>query len=258
MSVTIKSGDEIEAMRKAGRITADAIKAVGAAVRPGITTKQLDIIAEDYIRSMGAVPSFKGLYGYPASICTSVNEQVVHGIPSDRVLKEGDIISIDAGACIDGFHGDAARTFAVGEILPKHQKLIDVTEKSFFCGISFAKAGNFLYKISGAIQDCAEGEGYGVVRDCVGHGIGKAMHEDPDVPNYRNNKRGIKLRAGMTLAIEPMVNIGTHKVRLLSDRWTLVTRDGSYSAHYENTVLILPDGREPEILTMSKDQGQKG
>ena len=251
MSVTVKSGEEIALMRIACRITGETLNVIEAAVRPGITTKELDKLAEDYILSCGAKPSFKGYFGYPASICTSVNEQVVHGIPSNRALKEGDIISVDVGAYINGFHGDAARTFGVGSISPEHQRLIDVTKESFFCGISFAKAGNYLCDISGAVQDCAEGAGFGVVRDYVGHGIGRDMHEDPEVPNYRNNRRGIKLRAGMTLAVEPMVNMGTQKVKTLSDGWTVVTKDGGFSAHYENTVLITPNG-EPEILTLIK------
>jgi len=250
MSVTIKNGKEIEAMRIAGRITGQTLRVIEAAVRPGITTKELDKLAEEYILGCGAKPSFKGYFGYPASICTSVNDQVVHGIPSGRVLEEGDIISVDVGAYIGGVHGDAARTCAVGEISPQYKKLIDVTEKSFFCGIKFAKNGNYLSDISAAIQDCAENAGFGVVRDYVGHGIGRKMHEDPQIPNYRNNKRGIRLRAGMTLAIEPMVNTGTHKVHSLSDGWTVVTKDGGYSAHYENTVLITPNGSEPEILTL--------
>lgn len=250
MSVTIKNEDEIKAMRIAGRITGETLRVLEAAVRPGITTKELDELAMEYILGCGAKPSFKGYFGYPASICTSVNDQVVHGIPSGTVLKEGDIISVDVGAYIGGFHGDAARTFGVGAISAQHQRLIDITKKSFFCGIKFAKDGNYLKDISAAIQDCAEGAGYGVVRDYVGHGIGRKMHEDPQVPNYRTNKRGIMLRAGMTLAIEPMVNTGTHKVKSLSDGWTVVTRDGGFSAHYENTVLITPDGGEPEILTL--------
>lgn len=249
MSVTVKTGEEIEAMREACRITGETLKKVEAAILPGITTKELNRIAEDFILSCGAKPSFKGYCGYPAGICTSVNEQVVHGIPSDRVLKEGDIVSIDVGAYINGFHGDAARTFGVGEIDPESRRLIDVTKESFFCGIAFAKAGSYLCEVSGAIQDCAEKKGYGVVRDYVGHGIGRQMHEDPQIPNYRNNKRGIMLRAGMTLAIEPMINIGTHKVKSLSDGWTVVTRDGRRSAHYENTVLITPEGG-PELLTL--------
>ncbi len=250
MSVTIKSGKEIEAMRIAGRITGETLKVIEAAVRPGITTKELDKLAEEYILSCGAKPSFKGYFGYPASICASVNDRVVHGIPSGQVLKEGDIISVDVGAFIGGFHGDAARTFGVGAISNENQRLIDVTRQSFFCGIKFAKDGNYLSDISAAIQDCAESAGFGVVRDYVGHGIGRSMHEDPQIPNYRNNKRGIKLRAGMTLAIEPMVNTGTHKVKVLGDGWTAVTKDGGFSAHYENTVLITPDGGEPDILTL--------
>lgn len=250
MSVTIKSNEEIALMRIAGRITGEVLNVIENAIAPGVTTKELDKIAEEYILGCGAKPSFKGYYGYPASICASVNEQVIHGIPSDRVLKEGDVISVDVGAYINGYHGDAARTFGVGKIDPVYQQLIDVTKESFFCGIGFAKAGNYLSDISGAIQDYAEKYGYGVVRDYVGHGIGKNMHEDPSVPNYRNNKKGPMLQAGMTLAIEPMINMGTHKVRALSDGWTVVTKDGKYAAHYENTVLILPNGAEPELLTL--------
>ena len=222
MSITIKKESHIEKMRIAGRITGETLNLIEKSIRPGITTKELDRIAEEYIRSCGAVPSFKGLYGYPASICASVNEQVVHGIPSgNTVLKEGDIISIDTGAYIDGFHGDAARTFGVGQISEQRQRLI---------------------------EDYVESNGYGVVRDYVGHGIGRDMHEDPEIPNYRTGRPGPKLVKGMTLAIEPMVTVGTYKVHTLPNRWTVVTNDGSDSAHYENTVLVTEN--EPELLTL--------
>lgn len=248
MSVTIKSNEQIEAMRIAGRITGETLNIVEAHIKPGITTKDLDTIAEKFILSKGAKPSFKGYYGYPASICASVNHEVVHGIPSDRVLMEGDIVSIDVGAFINGYHGDAARTFAVGKISDENQRLIDVTRESFFAGIKFAKCGNYLHDISAAIQDYAEAAGFSVVRDYVGHGIGTSMHEDPPIPNYRNGKRGIALRAGMTLAIEPMINMGIYKVKVLGDGWTVVTADKKPSAHYENTVLITDN--EPELLTL--------
>lgn len=248
MSVTIKSNEQIEAMRIAGKITGEALNIVEACIKPGVTTKELDAVVEKFILSKGAKPSFKGYYGYPASICASVNYEVVHGIPSDRVLMEGDIISIDVGAYINGFHGDAARTFAVGEISQDNQRLIDVTKESFFAGIKLARAGNYLHDISAAIQDFAEAAGYSVVRDYVGHGIGSQMHEDPSIPNYRTGKRGIQLKAGMTLAIEPMINMGTYKVKVLGDGWTVVTADKLPSAHYENTVLITDN--EPEVLTL--------
>ncbi len=248
MSVTVKNDEQIAAMRIAGRITGETLNIVQANIKPGVTTKQLDLIAEEYIKSQGAVPSFKGYSGYPASICASVNEQVVHGIPSDRVLKEGDIVSIDVGAYINGYHGDAARTFPVGKISEENQRLIDVTRESFFAGIKFAVSGNYLHDISAAVQDYAEAAGFSVVRDYVGHGIGKNMHEDPPIPNYRNGRRGIALRKGMTLAIEPMINIGTYRVKVLGDGWTAVTADKKPSAHYENTVLITDN--EPELLTL--------
>ncbi len=248
MSITIKKDFHIEKMRVAGRITGETLNLMEKSIKPGITTGELDRIAEEYIRSQGATPSFKGLYGYPASICASVNNEVVHGIPGNRVLYEGDIISIDTGAYIKGFHGDAARTFAVGKISDDRQRLIDVTKESFFRGIKFAKSGNHLIDISAAIQDYVESNGYAVVRDYVGHGIGREMHEDPNVPNYRTGKKGPKLLTGMTLAIEPMVTVGGYKVKTLSNKWTVVTKDGSDAAHYENTVYIT-DG-EPELLTL--------
>ncbi len=248
MSIKIKKEIHIEAMRLAGRITGNTLSLLEKELKPGMTTRELDKIAEEYIRSQGAVPSFKGLYGYPASICASVNNEIIHGIPGERVLGEGDIISIDTGAYINGFHGDAARTFAVGDISAETQRLIDVTRESFFRGIKYAKKGNHLSEISAAVQDYVEQNGFSVVRDYVGHGIGREMHEDPNVPNYRTGRLGPVLINGMTLALEPMVNAGGYKVKKLSDGWTVVTADSSLSAHYENTLLIT-DG-EPELLTL--------
>ncbi|EYE87716.1 methionine aminopeptidase [Fervidicella metallireducens AeB] len=246
--IYLKSSNEIANMRKAGRIVAETLAKIEEVIRPGITTKELDRIAEDYIRSCGARPSFKGYYGFPATLCTSINEQVVHGIPGDVVLKEGDIISVDCGAFFEGFHGDAARTFPVGRITPEAQKLIDVTRESFFEGLKKAVIGNRIGDISHAIQTFVEEKGMSVVRDYVGHGIGKEMHEEPPVPNFGKAGRGPKLAKGMTLAIEPMVNLGTYAVDELNDGWTVITYDGKLSAHYENTIVILENG--PEILTM--------
>ena len=249
MAIKIKREQQIKKMRLAGEITGRTLNLLKEKIVPGITTFELDKIAESYIMECGALPSFKGYSGYPASICTSINDEVVHGIPSkDRVLKEGDIISVDVGAYIDSFHGDAARTFAVGKVTPEKQRLIAVTEESFFAGIKYAVAGNNLCEISSAIQDTVERNGFSVIRDYVGHGIGREMHEDPAIPNYRNGRRGPVLKPGMTLAVEPMTAIGTHKVRVLSDGWTAVTKDGLPSAHYENTVLITEG--EPELLTL--------
>jgi methionyl aminopeptidase len=246
--IFIKNNKEIDLMRKAGKIVAETLLLVEEKVRPGITTAELDRIAEEFITKHGARPSFKGLYGFPASLCISVNEQVVHGIPGGYVLKDGDIISVDCGANIDGFHGDAARTFAVGNISKEANQLINVTKESFFRGIEYAKVGNRLTDISHGIQSYVEASGFSVVRDFVGHGIGRVVHEDPEVPNYGRPGRGPKLVEGMALAIEPMVNVGSYKVKTLSNDWTVVTSDGSLSAHYENTIVILPDG--PEILTL--------
>ncbi|MGG7059452.1 type I methionyl aminopeptidase [Clostridium nigeriense] len=248
--IFIKNNKEIDLMRKAGKIVAETLLLVEEKVRPGITTAELDRIAEEFITKHGAKPSFKGLYGFPASLCISVNEQVVHGIPGGYVLKDGDIISVDCGANINGFHGDAARTFAVGNISEEANKLINVTKESFFKGIEYAKVGNRLTDISHGIQSYVEASGFSVVRDFVGHGIGRVVHEDPEVPNYGLPGRGPKLVEGMALAIEPMVNVGSYKVKTLSNDWTVVTSDGSLSAHYENTIVILPDG--PEILTLIK------
>ncbi|KEI05009.1 type I methionyl aminopeptidase [Clostridium botulinum] len=246
--ITIKNSREIEYMRQAGKVVGETLALLEKSVRPGITTKDLDRIAEEYIRKCNAIPSFKGYYGFPASICTSVNEEVVHGIPDNRVLHEGDIVSVDCGAILNGYHGDAARTFAVGNISKEAENLIKVTKKSFFKGVENAIVGNRLTDISSAIQQYAESQGYSVVRDYVGHGIGTAMHEEPEVPNFGKAGRGPKLVEGMVLAIEPMINIGEFYVEVLSNDWTVVTRDRKLSAHYENTVAILKDG--PEILTL--------
>jgi len=248
MAISVKNEKQIECMKIAGHITGEVLKLLESKICVGVTTGELDRIAEKYIKSRGALPSFKGYGGFPCSICTSVNEEVIHGIPGERVLKNGDIISIDVGAYINGYHGDAARTFAVGEILPEARKLIDVTKESFFQGIKFAKAGNHLGEISAAVQKSAEDGGFSVVREYVGHGIGTQMHEPPQVPNYKTNKRGPRLCKGMTIAVEPMINMGDYRVNVLADGWTVVTRDKKLSAHYENTVLIT-DG-EPEILTL--------
>lgn len=249
MSVTIKSKTEIELMREAGKILARTHEELGKAIKPGISTYEIDRLGEEIIRSYGCIPSFLNYQGYPASICVSVNDEVVHGIPSKkRILKEGDIVSLDAGVIYKGYHSDAARTHAVGEISNEAKRLIDVTRESFFEGIKFAVSGNHLVDISRTIQNYVESKGYSVVRDLVGHGIGRNLHEDPQIPNFAGKRRGIKLRPGMTLAIEPMVNIGRYEVNWEEDEWTVVTRDGSLSAHYENTVLITEDG--PEILSL--------
>ncbi|MBU5455735.1 type I methionyl aminopeptidase [Caproiciproducens sp. MSJ-32] len=246
--IFIKKDKEIELMRLAGRIVAETLLLIEEKVRPGITTAELDKIAEEFITKHGAKPSFKGLYGFPASLCISVNEQVVHGIPGKYVLKDGDIVSVDCGAFLNGFHGDAARTFAVGNVTEEASKLIKVTKESFFKGIEKAKVGNRLTDISHEIQKYVEAAGFSVVREFVGHGIGRSLHEDPDIPNYGRPGKGPKLVEGMALAIEPMVNVGNYKVRTLNDNWTVVTSDSSLSAHYENTIVVLPDG--PEILTL--------
>lgn len=249
MSVTIKSKTEIELMREAGKILARTHEELEKAIKPGISTYEIDRLGEEIIRSYGCIPSFLHYQGYPASICVSVNDEVVHGIPSkNRILQEGDIVSLDAGVIYKGYHSDAARTHAVGEISKETKRLIDVTRESFFEGIKFAVNGNHLADISRAIQNYVESNGYSVVRDLVGHGIGKNLHEDPQIPNFAGKRRGIRLRPGMTLAIEPMVNGGRYEVNWLDDDWTVVTRDGSLSAHYENTVLITEDG--PEILSL--------
>lgn len=249
MSVTIKSAREIELMREAGRILSKTHWELKRALRPGMTTWDIDRLGEEVIRSMGCIPSFKNYNGYPASICVSVNDEVVHGIPNrDRRLHEGDLVSLDAGVIYKGYHSDAARTYGIGEISPEAGRLLEVTRQSFFEGIKFAKAGNHLNDISSSIQKYAESFGYGVVRDLTGHGIGSRLHEDPMIPNFAGKRRGLKLRSGMTLAIEPMINAGGPEVVWLDDEWTVVTEDGSLSAHYENTILITQG--EPELLSL--------
>lgn len=250
MPVTIKSAREIELMTKAGEILEIVHGELAKALHPGMSTLEIDKLGEEVIRSYGCTPSFLDYNGYPASICVSLNDEVVHGIPNkDRIIKEGDIVGLDAGVIYKGYHSDAARTHGVGEISPEAGKLIQITEECFFEGIKYAKAGNYLFEISAAIGSYASDRGYGVVRDLCGHGIGSHLHEAPEIPNYDPGRRGIKLRPGMTLAIEPMINRGTYEVSWLDDEWTAVTKDGSLSAHYENTVLIT-DG-EPKLLTLS-------
>lgn len=250
MAVTIKSQREIDLMRESGHILYKVHEELGQAIEPGMSTLDIDRLGEKLIRGYGCIPNFLHYNGYPASICVSVNNEVVHGIPrADRILQEGDIVSLDAGVIYKGYHSDAARTHAVGEVSEEAKKLIQVTKESFFEGIKFAKAGNHLFDISGAIGRYAEERGYGVVRDLCGHGIGTALHEAPEIPNYEVGRKGVRLRPGMTLAIEPMINIGTHEVDWLDDDWTVVTRDGSLSAHYENTILITEG--EPRILSLT-------
>ncbi len=247
--VSIKSEREIELMREAGRILACVHDELGKALKPGMSTFEVDQLGDHMIRSYGCIPSFKNYNGYPASICVSVNDEVVHGIPKKhRLLKEGDIVSLDAGVIYKGYHSDAARTYGIGEISQEAEQLLTVTKQCFFEGIKFAKAGNHLNDISAAIQSYAESFGYGVVRDLVGHGIGSHLHEDPEVPNFSQKRRGVRLRPGMTLAVEPMINAGRYDVSWLEDNWTVVTDDGSLSAHYENTILITEG--EPEILSL--------
>ena len=249
MPVSIKSAREIELMREAGRILANVHKQLGEALKPGMSTMDIDRMGEKLIRGYGCIPSFKNYNGYPASICVSVNDEVVHGIPNrHHILREGDIVSLDAGVIYHGYHSDAARTHAVGTVSPQAQKLIQVTRECFFEGIKYARSGNHLNDISSAIQKYAESFGYGVVRDLVGHGIGTHLHEDPEVPNFAQDKKGIRLRPGMTLAIEPMINAGRADVVWMDDDWTVVTDAGTLSAHYENTILITEG--DPEILSL--------
>lgn len=245
--ITLKTQKEIAYMRDAGRVVAGTLRELAPAVKPGVTTAELDSIAESFIIAKGARPAFKGLYGFPSTICASPNEQVVHGIPGLRVLENGDIISIDVGAEINGYYGDSAVTLPVGEIDDYTSLLLKVTEDSLYHGIEQAVPGNRLSDISHAVQKHVEGNGFSVVRDYVGHGIGRSMHEEPQVPNFGRAGRGPRLEAGMTLAIEPMVNMGTHEVRTLPDNWTVVTRDMKKSPHFEHTVAITDD--KPEILT---------
>ena len=248
--ITLKNGADLAAMRQACKITAAARALAGEMVRPGITTREIDKAVHDFIVSQGAKPSFLGYGGFPGSACVSVNSTVIHGIPGSYVLQEGDIVSVDVGAYYKGFHGDCAATYPCGTISADAQKLIDVTEQSFYEGIRFATRGHRVSDISHAVQKHVESNGFSVVRTFVGHGVGAQLHEEPEVPNFGNPGRGPRLLPGMTLAIEPMVNAGSHEVRVLKDKWTVVTVDGALSAHYENTVLIT-DG-EPEILTVAE------
>lgn len=257
MAVSIKSEREIQLMREAGRILAMVHQELGKQIRPGMSTLDVDRIGEEMIRSYGCEPSFKGYCGYPGSICVSVNEEVVHGIPNaKRILQDGDIVSLDAGVIYKGYHSDAARTVAVGNISKEAQDLIDRTRQSFFEAMKVARAGHHLNEIGRTVQDYAESFGYGVVRDLVGHGIGSELHQEPEIPNFRQLRRGIKLRPGMTLAVEPMINMGTADVVWMDDEWTVISEDMSLSAHYENTILIT-DGK-PELLTLTEEEKAAG
>ena len=248
--VTIKSKSEIEKMKAAGLVTYGALCAVKEAVKPGVSTKELDKVAERYIKSQGCTPSFKGYGGFPASICASVNDEIIHGFPSDRILKEGDIICIDVGACYKGYNGDAARTFGVGKISDEAQRLIDVTRQSFFEGLNYVRDNMRVRDISSAIQKYVEKNGYSVLRNYCGHGIGASMHEDPEIPNYVTAQRGIRLKPGMCIAVEPMVCQFSPDVYVADNEWTVIAKDGGFTAHYENSILIT-DG-EPFLLTLPK------
>jgi methionyl aminopeptidase len=247
--ITLKSPKEIDTMSRAGRIVGETLELVRRAVRPGISTEELDAQAEAFIRSHpGATPSFKGLYGFPKTLCVSINEEIVHGIPSTRrVLREGSIVSVDVGVCVGGFHADAATTIPVGQISPQAARLLEATQEALAAGIAQARLGNHVGDIGHAVQTVAEAAGFGVVRELVGHGVGQRMHEDPQVPNHGQPRRGPRLQVGMTLAIEPMITMGDYATRILDDKWTVVTADGSLSAHFEHTVAITKDG--PRILT---------
>lgn len=246
-----KSRNELEKMRRAGVIVAETLRALRKMVAPGVSTLELDAYAEKTIRSAGAYPTFKGYRGFPASICASVNDEVVHGIPSTRQLREGDIIKIDCGATLDGYVGDAAITVSVGNVNPEIEKLMQVTRDSLFCAVQQMVPGNRLYDVSYAVQKHVEENGFSVVRDFCGHGIGQRMHEDPQVPNYGRPGTGLKLKEGLVLAIEPMVNVGTHEVNILPDGWTVKTKDGKPSCHFEHTIAVTEDG--PVVLTAGED-----
>ena len=246
--IVLKTGRELKVMREACRISAEALKLAGSAVEPGVTTAELDRIAEKYILSQGAKPNFKNYNGYPATACISINNEVIHGIPSKkRVIQVGDIVSIDLGACFEGYHGDNAATFACGDISDEAKRLMDTTRESLYEGIAAAVSGGRLGDIGAAVQQYVEKRGYSVVRQFVGHGIGTKLHEAPEVPNFGTQGRGIRLMPGMTLAIEPMINIGGSDVKVMPDGWTVLTKDGSLSAHFEHTIVITPDG--PQIMT---------
>ena len=247
--IVLKTGRELSIMREACRISAGALQTAGKAVRPGVSTAEIDKLAEEYILSQGGKPNFKNYQGYPATACISINNEVIHGIPSSkRILKQGDIVSIDLGAEYGGYHGDNAATFACGEVSPEAKRLIDITEQSLYKGIEAAVSGGRIGDIGHAVQSFVEAAGYSVVRKFIGHGIGTKLHEEPEVPNFGTEGRGIRLVPGMTLAIEPMVNAGGSDVRILPDGWTVLTKDGSLSAHFEHTVVITPEG--PKIMTL--------
>ena len=255
MPVSIKSAKEIELMRTAGRILGKVHEELAREIVPGMSTLDIDRICEELIRSYGCIPSFLNYEGFPASVCVSVNDEVVHGIPSDkRMVKEGDIVSLDTGVIYKGYQSDAARTIGVGKISKQAADLIERTKLCFFAGMHYAKAGGRLFDDSAAIGDCAHQYGYGVVRDLVGHGIGRNMHEPPEIPNFRQRFRGMRLKPGMTLAVEPMINIGTWRVNWSSNGWTVTTADGSLSAHYENTILITRSG--PELLSVTEEEAE--
>ena len=253
MAVTLKSAAEIERMRRAGRVVAEVLALVESELRPGVSTAHLDALAEAHIRRSGAIPSFKGYPGvnprrpFPASVCVSIDHEIVHGIPGDRTIREGQLVSIDAGAIVDGWHGDAARTFYIGDPPAEIKRLIDTTRLAMMAGIAAAVPGGHIEDISGAVEDVAAPAGYGIVRQFVGHGIGRAMHEEPQVPNYRLGRNGRKLEPGLCLAIEPMLTLGSPETRILDDDWTIVTRDGTLAAHFEHSIAITERG--PEILT---------
>ena len=248
--IVLKTVRELSIMREACRISAGALKLIGSAIEPGVTTAELDRLAEEYIRSQGAVPNFKNYHGYPATACISINNEVIHGIPTaSRKIQAGDIVSVDLGALFEGYHGDNAATFACGDISPEAQRLIDTTRESLYEGIKMARAGGRVGDISFAIQSYVEARGYSVVRDFVGHGVGTSLHEAPEVPNFGTAGRGVRLLPGMTLAIEPMVNMGNYGVKVMPDGWTVLTKDGSLSAHFEHTVAITTDG--PQIMTLA-------
>ena len=245
--ITRKSAAEIATMRRAGRIVAEVLALVEESLRPGVSTAHLDALAAEHIRKAGATSSFKGYYGYPSTLCISIDREVVHGIPGDRLIREGQVVSVDAGAIVDGYHGDAARTFIVGDAPPAVHDLVATTRRALEAGVAAALPGNRIWAVSAAVEDVALAGGYGIVRPYVGHGIGTAMHEEPQVPNYRTKTRGIELAPGICIAIEPMLTLGSADVETLADGWTVVTRDGSHAAHWEDTVAVTEDG--PEVLT---------
>ena len=245
--ITRKSAAEIATMRRAGRVVAEVLALVEESLRPGVSTASLDALADEHIRKAGASSSFKGYYGYPSTLCISIDREVVHGIPGDRLIREGQVVSVDAGAIVDGYHGDAARTFIVGDAPPAVHDLVATTRRALEAGVAAARPGNRIWDVSAAVEDVALAGGYGIVRPYVGHGIGTAMHEEPQVPNYRTRTRGIELAPGICIAIEPMLTLGSADVETLADGWTVVTRDGSLAAHWEDTVAVTENG--PEVLT---------